>query len=265
MARRCRLIPLTALLTLFPVTRVSPCRADLIIHGLLVTHSGTVVDTLVSTLQLKGSHLRRSLEGKGALALFFGRRLELVNRASGETTTLDLDALTYERSAAGVTCCHPLLLVDLRWLGRTQGGVKGELAVPDTSAMILGTSAHPVDFRFPARQAGGSTIRIWITRELDSLFGKDGVRALYCGAVAAPSMAAPADLLARQFGLSREAADTLRRVADGYPVRIESFVGQGSERIELSRFETLSVEHTALADSIFSIPKTFRPAPAQDE
>jgi hypothetical protein len=242
-----------------------PCRADLIIKGTLITHSGHVVDTLASSLEIKGPLLRRSLEGKGTLSMFLGRRVEIVHRTAGTSTVLDLDAGTYTKSEGGPRICHPWYLFDLRWLGRAPVGTAALLVWPDTVTTILGQTAHAFEFRFPTRQKGGSTIRFWVVYELDSLFGADGARSLYCGVSEGESDRHVSADLAKQFGLTPESIQKLNQVRLGYPVRIESFMGQEGSRTELSRFETLAVERTHLADSLFGVPPSFRPPGSPDQ
>ncbi len=251
-----------ALLWAFLVPAVG--RADLSISGTLITHSGHVVDTLATHLKIKGPLVRRSLEGEGTLADFFGRRVEILHRTSGASTVLDLEAGTYTRSTGAARLCHPWNLFDLRWLGRAPEGAQGELVWPDTSEVILGYPAHAFDFRFPTRQKGGSTIRFWVVYELDSLFGPESVQSLYCGFAEADADRQLSAQLSRQFSLSPESIEELYKVRLGYPVRIESFMGQGSTRLELSRFETKVVNQAALADSLFSVPDSFKPAGSQD-
>lgn len=239
-------------------------RADLSIHGLLITHSGHIVDTLESHLQIKGPLVRRSLEGEGTLADFFGRRVEILHRTSGASTVLDLDQGTYTRSTGAARVCHPWNLFDLRWLGRAPQGAQGELVWPDTTASILGQRAHAFDLRFPGRGKGGSTIRFWVVYELDSLFGPASTPALYCGKAADVADRELSAQLSKQFALSPESIEKLYKVQLGYPVRIESFMGQGNTRLELSRFETLRANEAALPDSLFDVPGTFKPAPSQN-
>lgn len=234
-------------------------RADLSIRGALITHSGHVVDTLASNLQIKGPVVRRSLEGAGTLADFFGRRVEIMHRTSGASTVLDLTDSTYTRSTGAPRVCHPWNLFDLRWLGRAPDGVKGELVWPDTVAVIVGRSARAFEFRFPTRQ-GGSTIRFWVVSDVDSLFGSEAAQSLYCGGSEAEADRALSEQLSKQFALSPEAREKLAGARLGFPVRIESFMGQGSARQELSRFETLAVEQATLADSLFEVPASFKPA-----
>jgi hypothetical protein len=252
-----------ALLLALSPAWVNTALADLTIRGLLVTHSGPVVDTLEWTMQLKGSSLRRGLEGKGTLADFLGRRLEILNRTTGESALLDLDAGTCTRSSGGPTGCHPWYLFDLRWLGRRPSGAAAELALPDTTITVLGVRARAFEFRIPARQEGGSTVRFWVVNDLDSLFGAAGAQSLYCGPPGAGSDRGVATDLSKRFALTPEAAERLGQVPLGYPVRIETFLGEGPERLELSRFETISVEHTALPDSLFEVPSSCQPAGSQ--
>jgi hypothetical protein len=173
---------------------------------------------------------------------------------------LDLDAGTYERSKQSLPLCHPAAVIDLRWLGRAQGDVKGELLIPDTSMTLLGVRATPVDIRFPTRQSGGSTIRIWFAADLATLFGPGWNLDLCCGVPIDEAATAMAALLAKQFQLSSADRLALCKAGRGYPIRIETYLGQGAARIELSCFETLSIDHSALTDSTFAIPAKFRPA-----
>ena len=251
-----RLVVLLLFALLVPAT----AGADLSIHGLLITHSGHIVDTLESTLQIKGPLVRRSLEGEGTLADFFGRRVEILHRTSGGSTVLDLDQGTYTQSAGAARACHPWNLFDLRWLGRAPEGAQGELVWPDTTAMILGYPAHAFDFRFPTKRKGGSTIRFWVVYELDSLFGPESAQSLYCGTPVDEADRQLSAQLSRQFALAPESIEKLYKVRLGYPVRIESFMGQGSSRLELSRFETTRAKSAALPDSLFDVPPAFKPA-----
>lgn len=238
----------------------SPCRADLEISGTLVTYSGHVVDTLTTHLEIQGPLVRRRLEGHGTLADFFGRRIEIMHRTSGASTVLDLELGTYTKSAGTSQVCHPWNLFDLRWLGRVQEGQAGVLVWPDTVATFLGLPAHVFDFHFATRQKGGSTIRFWVVYELDSLFGPEAARSLFCGVPVAEADRLLSTQLSKQFGLSAEAIAALQKVRLGYPVRIESFMGQGSSRMDLSRFETLTVQQSDLPDSLFEVPPAFQPA-----
>jgi hypothetical protein len=237
-----------------------PGRADLAIEGRLITHSGHVVDTLSTHLSIQGALIRRSLEGRGTLADFLGRRVEIQNRTTSSSMVLDLDAGTYTRSAGEVPLCHPWNLLDLRWLGRVPEGKSARLVWPDTSATILGQRAQPFDFCFSTRQKGGSTIRFWVAYQLDSLFGPENPVALYCGAPEAEADARLCSQLARQFGLSAESIEALHQVRLGFPVRIESFMGQGDYRLDLACFETLSVQRVDLPDSLFAAPSALQPA-----
>src|SRR5262245_3355078 len=208
-------VPLTCALALVLLCAL-PCRADLVISGNLITHSGHVVDTLASSLQIKGALIRRSLEGQGTLADFFGRRVEILNRTTGASTVLDLDQNTYTRSTAAPQACHPWNLFDLRWLGRVPEGQEGELLWPDTSATFLGRKAHAFDFHFSTRQKGGSTIRFWVVYELDSLFGPEAAQSLFCGAPEGEADSHLAIQLSRQFGLNAQSIEALSKVRLGF-------------------------------------------------
>jgi hypothetical protein len=239
---------------------VSPAHADAHIHTLLVTTSGTIQDTLLAHAYLRGPWLKRTLEGEGLLADLMGERIEILNRATGDQIVVLPEERTYVESAGEAAVCGPMAVLDMRWLGRVRDGVHGDVVLPGLNQTLLGVELRAVDIRIASRHAGGSTLRFWIAEDLEPVFGPSYKQDLFCGD-AEPDVAAlaAAELLGRQFGLSDVDRDMLASALNGFPLLIESFVGNGDSRIDLSRLVTQEVVTDALSDSVFLPPPDYIP------
>jgi hypothetical protein len=258
MLRLARLSAFCILVYLLPV--VSAAHADIHIRTLLVTTSGTIQDTLLAHSYLRGPWLKRTLEGEGLLADLMGERIEILNRHTGDEIVVLPEERAYLESVVEAPVCGPVAVLDMRWLGRVREGVHGEVVIPDLRQTLLGAKLHPVDIQIASRHAGGSTLRLWICEDLEPLFGKDYMQDLFCGDVERNiAAAAAADMLGGQFGLSDVDVKSLASALNGFPLLIESFVGQGESRVDLSRLITQEVVTDVLNDSVFLPPPDFIP------
>jgi hypothetical protein len=209
---------------------------------------------------LRGPWLKRTLDGEGLLADLMGERIEILNRLTGDEIVVLPEERAYLEGVTEAPVCGPVAVLDMRWLGRVRDGVHGNVVIPDLRQTLLGAELHPVDIRIASRHSGGSTLRLWICEDLEPLFGKDYRQDLFCGDVEPDiAAAAAAEMLGRQFGLSDVDVKNLALAVNGFPLLIESFVGEGESRIDLSRFITLEVVTDVLTDSIFLPPPDFIP------
>jgi hypothetical protein len=237
-----------------------PAHADVHIRTLLVTTSGTLQDTLLAHAYLRGPWLKRTLEGEGLLADLMGERIEILNRHTGDKIIVLPEERRYVESVVEPQVCGPMAVLDMRWLGRVRDGIHGEVVMPDLRQTLLGAELHPVDIRIASKHSGGSTLRLWICDDFERVFGENYRQDLFCGDVEPDvAAAAAAEMLGRQFGLSDVDIERLTSALVGFPLLIESFVGQGDTRVDLSLLITQDVVTGVLNDSVFLPPPDYIP------
>jgi hypothetical protein len=238
----------------------SGVRADVMIASTITTQTANTDNRIETVTYLKGPWMRRETSAKGDLADFMGESLEIHNRITGEWYRVYVDLEDYALDTVTHPICDVAAILDFRLLGRIKAGNEGHVRVLDERRLMLACETQAVQVDLEAGSHGGTTIRFWLAKDTDSLFGADQEQNLSCVATTDRQEVA-AQLQARwqkQFRLSDDDAALFAAHMQGYPLLVESFAGPEEKPITTTMITTDSVRTTRLPDSLFAPPSRFQ-------